>query len=159
MCGPMPRTAPPSAQSSSPAISVRTAPNREISTEPAMAAPANNTIGMPERIPIWVFERLRSRWISGMTGGTARMVRRSALPASQSSNNAVTKPIAGAAMCRQAARRRGTLTTVIKARMAVTASVRNTARGSPRSISAPQISGETMPAMLKPLVTNPNTLP
>ena len=35
------------------------------------------------------FRQAESSWISGMTGGTARMVRRSALPASQSSVSAV----------------------------------------------------------------------
>jgi hypothetical protein len=42
-------------------------------------------------MPIWVALRLSSSWISGMTGGTANMVRRSALPASHSSSNEVSK--------------------------------------------------------------------
>ena len=39
------------------------------------------------------------------------------------------------------------------------ATSRNTRRGLPWSMIAPKTSGETMPPILKPVVTKPNTLP
>ena len=69
---------------------VRT-PRRAISNEPGTAAIANSIDGRPVRMPIWVALKDSSSWISGMTGGTANMVRRSATPASHSSTNAVRK--------------------------------------------------------------------
>ena len=54
---------------------------------------------------------------------------------------------------------RGTLATVRIARRLPAAITKNTSRGSPWSISAPKMSGERMPARLKPLVTKPNTVP
>ena len=80
---------PPRRPDATPAISkpptkVGKAPKRAINSEPGSAAMANRMSGRPERIPISVPDSLRSAWINGMTGGTARMVSRSPTPASQS---------------------------------------------------------------------------
>jgi hypothetical protein len=66
------------------ASAVRT-PRRAISSEPGTAAKANSIDGNPVRIPIWVALRRSSSWISGMTGGTAKMVSRKPTPASHKS--------------------------------------------------------------------------
>jgi hypothetical protein len=86
MFGAAPRSADPAAVASSPAMSVARAPKRAISSDPRIAAPANNTGGKPVRMPTWVSDMPRSVRISGMTGGTARIVMRNPLPASQSSS-------------------------------------------------------------------------
>ena len=65
-------------------MSVLTAPNLAISSEPGTAAQANRTGTSPVRMPISVSVIRRSAWICGMTGGTASTVSRVPLPASQS---------------------------------------------------------------------------
>jgi len=75
---------------------VRT-PRRAISSEPGTAAKANSIDGSPVRMPIWVALRLSASWMSGMTGGTANMVNRRPVPASQSSSNEVRKRACGGA--------------------------------------------------------------
>ena len=94
-----------------------------------MAAPANSTIGRPDRMPTWVSDRCRSSWISGMTGGTARMVSRSATPASQSRASARSGD-------HQMARRCGTLSTAPIASSVKTTIPMKTPRGAPWSSSA-----------------------
>ena len=64
-------------------------PRRAISSEPGTAAMANSIDGRPVRMPIWVAFRFSSSWMSGMTGGTAKMVSRNAQPPSHSSTSAV----------------------------------------------------------------------
>ena len=102
-------------------------------------------------------------WISGMTGGTARIVRRSAMPASQSSSSArivsdqltsiwfqhdlVRKPVPTFRDHAQAARRRGTLATATIDSSVKAAVTKKIARGSPWSSSAANSSGARMPAM------------
>ena len=46
---------------------------------------ANSIDGDPVKMPIWVALRFKSSWMSGMTGGTAKIVSRRATPVSQSS--------------------------------------------------------------------------
>ena len=127
----MPRSTEPAAQSTSPISIAVSAPSRAIISEPAMAAPANSTIGRPDRMPIWVSDRCRSSWISGMTGGTARMVRRSATPASQSSSRARS----GEIMMQLGAAAR-TTTAQIASRVKP-ATMKKIARGEPWSSRAP----------------------
>ena len=64
--------------------------------------------------------------MSGMTGGTARMVSRNAMPASQSSSSARSGEIMS-----QAARRRGTMTTRKIEMRANAAVVKKIDRGAP----------------------------
>src|SRR2546421_7411987 len=74
------------AVASNPTISVVSAPKRAISKEPSTAVQANSTGGKPVRMPTCVSDIPKSVRISGMTGGTAKIVMRSPIPASQSSN-------------------------------------------------------------------------
>ena len=80
----MPRSADPAAVASSPATSVASAPKRAISSEPSTAVQANRTGGSPVRMPTCVSDMPSSGRIKGMTGGTARIVMREPMPASQS---------------------------------------------------------------------------
>src|SRR5262245_65246087 len=79
-----PRSAEATPAMSRPATSVGSAPRRAMKSDPGSAATAKRIMGRPERMPTSVPERRRSDWISAMTGGTARMLSRSATPASQS---------------------------------------------------------------------------
>ncbi len=65
-------------------MTVVSAPNRAISIEPGTAAQANSTTGRPARMPTSVSDMWNSSWIAGISGGTARIVIRSPLPASHS---------------------------------------------------------------------------
>ena len=60
-----------------------------MSSEPGTAAAASSIDGRPVRMPTCVADMCNWSWISGMTGGTDRMVSRRALPASQSSSSAL----------------------------------------------------------------------
>ena len=90
-----PRNAEPTALITSPAISVASAPNRAISSDPGTAAPANNMTGRPTSTPTSVAESAKSALIIGMVGGIARMVRRSAMPASHSNTTAMRNRLDG----------------------------------------------------------------
>src|SRR5262249_35160314 len=79
-----PRSAEATQAMSRPATSVGSARRRAMNSEPGSAASANRIMGRPERMPTSVPERRKSDWISAMTGGTARMLSRSATPASHS---------------------------------------------------------------------------
>ena len=83
--GPSPRAAEPIAASTRPAISVRRAPIRAIRSEPGMATIANSRTGRPVSAATSFSLKSRSRWMSGSTGGSARIVRRRSMPASQRS--------------------------------------------------------------------------
>ena len=65
-----------------PVTTAGTAPTRLISREPASAAMAKRKTGSPVRIPICVPDKCNSSRSAGMTGGTARIGKRSALPTS-----------------------------------------------------------------------------
>src|SRR5579863_1242624 len=84
-----PRSAEPPAVSTNPATIAATAPIRPTSLEPAKAAAANRMIGRPVRIPISVPDRPSSSRNIGITGGTARIGNRSALPTSHKSPRAI----------------------------------------------------------------------
>src|SRR5438105_5438624 len=84
-----PRNAEPAATSMSPPTNAALTPRRATSSDPANAAIANNAGGMLERRPTSVALKANSSRIIAMTGGTARIVSRNALPASQSSTIAV----------------------------------------------------------------------
>jgi len=77
-----PRNAEPSVTITNPATTARTAPTRLISREPARAATAKRKTGSPVRSPICVPDKWNSSRNAGMTGGTARIGKRSALPTS-----------------------------------------------------------------------------
>src|SRR5215469_5432645 len=83
VAGPRPRPAEPSAVITRPIRSARRAPIREISSEPGIATIANSRTGSPVSAATIFSLRSRSRWISGSTGGSARMVSRRSMPASQ----------------------------------------------------------------------------
>ena len=83
--GAAPRNADPAAVISSPAITVAKAPSRAMNSEPGTAATANRITGRPARMPTSVSLMPRSSWMRGINGGTAKMVMRRPLPASQSS--------------------------------------------------------------------------
>src|ERR1700684_4616133 len=77
-----PRSAERSVTITNPATTARTAPTRLISREPARAAMAKRKTGSPVRSPICVPDKWNSSRSAGMTGGTARIGKRSALPTS-----------------------------------------------------------------------------
>src|SRR5580698_1900647 len=77
-----PRSADPSVTITNPVITAGTAPTRLISREPPSAAMAKRKTGSPVRIPICVPDKCNSSRSAGMTGGTARIGKRSALPTS-----------------------------------------------------------------------------
>ena len=64
-----------------------------IKSDPGTAAKANNIDGSPVSTPIWVALRFNSSWIIGMTGGTANIVSRRAMPTSQSRSSDVRKRV------------------------------------------------------------------
>src|SRR6516165_10123761 len=80
--GAEPRSAPAMPATMSPMIAAAAAPSRAMISEPGTAASANRSDGRPVSTPTSVSLSARSAWISGMTGGTARMVRRSPMPTS-----------------------------------------------------------------------------
>src|SRR5215510_11937043 len=84
MFGAAPRLAAASAVTNSPVIKVSVAPQRAMNSEPGTAASDQATSGNPIRSPTSVSLMRNSSRISGSTGGTARMVMRIAIPASQS---------------------------------------------------------------------------
>src|SRR6202050_4868661 len=77
-----PRSADPSVTITNPVTTAGTAPTRLISREPASAAMAKRKTGSPVRMPICVPDKWNSSRSAGMTGGTARIGKRSALPTS-----------------------------------------------------------------------------
>ncbi len=85
-----PRAAPASAAITMPAATASRGPVRAIRSDPGIAASANIDNGRPIRSPTWVSDMRRSSWISGITGGTARIVMRMATPASQSTPMSLT---------------------------------------------------------------------
>jgi hypothetical protein len=89
MSGNSPRSAPPAAVTTRPVTSAQRTPSRATISEPGTAAAANSIDGRPVRMPICVADIRNWSWISGITGGTARIVSRRALPASQSSSSAI----------------------------------------------------------------------
>ena len=89
MSGMIPRSAPPRAFSAKPTTIAVLTPRRAISSEPGTAAIANSIDGSPVRMPICVAFSAKSSWMRGMTGGTAKMVNRKAVPTSHSSTSAV----------------------------------------------------------------------
>ena len=70
-------------------MSAARTPRRATSSEPSKAAIANSAGAMLLSSPTCVALSLNSSRTIAMTGGTARIVSRSALPASQSSASAV----------------------------------------------------------------------
>ena len=77
---------------------VRVAPKRAIMSEPGTAASAQVTSGSPIRMPTCVSLMLRSSRMSGITGGTAIMVTRMPIPASQRRHSAFQSPVAMGAL-------------------------------------------------------------
>src|SRR5437588_519748 len=71
------------ASSQRPAISARRAPMRAISSEPGIANSASMKGVIPVRTPIAFSFMARSRWISGIRGGTQSTVIRRSAPAVQ----------------------------------------------------------------------------
>ena len=74
-----------------PPISVIHAPNRATSSDPGTANTANSTSGRLINIPICASVGCISAWMSGITGGAARMTRRVPAPASQSRHRSFTR--------------------------------------------------------------------
>jgi hypothetical protein len=68
-----------------------------MTSEPGTAASASSIDGSPVRIPTCVADRSSPSWMSGISGGTARTVRRSAFPVSQSRTSGTSvRPVVGA---------------------------------------------------------------
>src|SRR5262249_17983039 len=80
--GAAPRSAPAMPVTMRPMIAAAGAPNRAMISAPGTAASANRSDGRPVSTPTSVSLSARSSWISGMTGGTARMGRRRPMPTS-----------------------------------------------------------------------------
>ena len=79
--GPRPRRAPAAAIRTRPEISARRAPRRAISRLPGMAKSASMKGVMPVSTPMAFSFMARSRWISGIRGGTQSTVKRRSAPA------------------------------------------------------------------------------
>ena len=79
----------------SPVINVSVAPKRVMSSDPGTAATAQVTSGSPIKMPTSVSVMPSSSRMNGITGGTARMVMRIAIPASQSRHSSLRRREAG----------------------------------------------------------------
>jgi len=77
-----PRNALKTAMKPRPATSAHLTPSLAISSEPGTDARASSRTGSANRAPTAFSSRWRSRWISGINGGIASMVRRRQIPPS-----------------------------------------------------------------------------
>src|ERR1700674_1606089 len=80
--GPSPRRAPNTATKPSPAINAPRTPNLAMSSAPGTDAIASNSTGSETRAPTAFSSRCSSRWMSGISGGTASIVSRRSMPPS-----------------------------------------------------------------------------